>query len=160
MDAPATDPGERLQLAAQAHLAAAALAGGRHIDAWSRVLAFASLLSLLWPALPDVPRLLLALALAAGLLQAWWAWRVALDARIFATWAATWQLPDGASPEDSLQRFDRALGNWLPGAAARQPPQTLAERIRGARALLARQLLALGAQSMCILGAVVAGGPR
>lgn len=160
MDAPATDPGERLQLAAQAHLAAAALASGRQIDAWSRVLAFAGLLPLLWPALPDLPRLLLALALAAGLLQAWWAWRVTLDARIFADWAAAWQRPDGASPEEALQRFDRALRAWLPGAASCETTRTFADRARGARGLLARQVLALGVQGICILGAVVAGGPR
>lgn len=160
MDTMATDPGERLQLSAQAQLAATALASGRHIDAWSRMLAFASLLYLLWPGPPSAPRLLLALSLAAALLQAWWAWRVALDARIFAAWAAAWQRPGEEPPGDAMQRFDRALGDWLPGAAARRTTRTLADRARGARALLTRQLLALGVQGICTVTAIVAGGPR
>lgn len=152
----------------QTALAASFLASGRTLDAWSRMLAVAALIGLWGSGQSASARGWLALSVALAALQAWWAWRVALDARIFARWARAWRQPDTRGVDgvtEDLRRFDRALADWLPGmapdpASFTGASRSLAARLSGARRLLGRQLLAGIAQALCLAGAVAATWPN
>jgi hypothetical protein len=84
------------------------------------------------------------LALAAALVEKYFAWRVTLDAELFTALA---QHPQQA------KTFDAAMAALLD---LPQPPQTrsMASRWHGARRLLLRQALALGAQVLAIAAAL------
>ena len=174
MNPSSTNLESRLQAAANAELTAALLASGRHIDAWSRTLALAALitLALLPPkvsatvtappsALTHATQFLLALSFVAALAGAYWGWCITLDARLFASWADRWRRPPDAPPSDDLCRFDQALADWRPGNISPASPRTLGERRRGAHRLLKRQVQCLAVQTstlaLALLPLVVRG---
>lgn len=164
MDSRATDgtPGELPAQAAQVELTAAVLASGRTIDGWSRVFALVGLVGLLWPALPGLSRPLLALSLAFATLQAWWAWRTALDAQVFAVWASAWR-NRSAGLAGELSSFDQALCAWRPGDRTdprpAPPARSLGDRLRGARNLFIKQFISFTGQVTCTFVALVTCWP-
>lgn len=146
--------------AATAGLAAALLDLGRPLDRWSLTLVAIALLGLLLcreDASP-VARLGLLASVAAGGAQKVWALRVALDRALFAQWARRWQRP-AATPESDMAELDRALAAAGLRAAPASPARDLAQRVRGARRLLAWQGAALALQAALLAGAAWAGGP-
>lgn len=125
--------------AAQAEIAAALLALGRHIDLASLLLTCAALITLGVAAPPLTSRITLAGIVLLGLAEHFHALRVAFDTAIFSCWAARWQAA-GATPGADLAAFDLALAAVRLRAAPTSPsPRPLAARIAGARRLLLRQ---------------------
>lgn len=113
---------------------------GKSIDHASSVLLLASVL--LYGVQRATPLMMLAaaLALSLGLLEKYYAWRVALDAELFALL--------GCSP-NQMAAFDEALAACL-GRNANAPLRSLHSRWRGAKRLLRYQAAA------CVLQAVTA----
>jgi hypothetical protein len=130
----------------EAALAARLLAQGRGIDRLSRPLTIVAFAAVMLAPLVQVPRgslPVLALVGLAGLAQAWFARRVALDAALFAS------LAEGRPPA-SLEALDAALrgAGLLPAAKAGRP---IAPRIAGARRLLRWQAVAFLLQVALVL---------
>jgi len=115
------------------------LAGGKTLDVLSSIL----LLPALWLSVSagtDGGALLLgALAIAAGIVEKYFALRVAFDRRVFARWAAQWASGERHEPAAALAEFDAglvALGLRRESGGRVRP---LSERIAGAMGLWRRQ---------------------
>lgn len=118
---------------------AAFLRGGRIIDHASSILLL-GILFLLTVKAPVWPGLLLpTLAIALALAEKYHAWRVALDAELFAVLLA--------HPAESAQ-FDCALAVFL-GRSHTVTDRSMHSRWQGARRLLCRQAACLGLQ-LCV----------
>ncbi len=129
-------PADR-QLAA---IGGAICAAAGRIDAWSRPLALLALAALLLPQVTATSAAALAASVLLGLLQAYWALRLAFDQPVFAHWAA--KADEDAT--SALAAFDAALsGLGWPVADAGRP---MAQRVAATRRLLRRQGLACAAQ--------------
>lgn len=132
---------------------AALLRRGRgldHLATTLTVLAVAAVVAQAWLAPPN-PWLLAwsAALLVLGLLEKYWALRVAFDAELFQRLA-----DDPQALAEKTRDLDQALvslGLLAPTRTARPWP----ERTRGALALLRRQALAVGAQALLTLGLLV-----
>lgn len=110
------------------------LRAGRVLDGASSVLLLGALVLA-----PAAPLAAVAVAAALALLEKYLAWRVALDAEFFALLDATPAAPD---------EFDLALAAFL--GCPVPAPRSLPSRQQGARQLLLRQVLALGAQALAV----------
>lgn len=137
---------EDRQLAA---IGCAICAAASRIDGWSRPLALLALAGLLLPQVTATSAAALAASVLLGLLQGYWALRLAFDRPLFAHWTV-------AADEDAtsaLAAFDAALsGLGWPVADAGRP---LAPRVAGARALILRQGQAFAAQLLAASSAVL-----
>lgn len=137
---------ERVDAAARAAACADLLALGRPLGRASAALALFALAVLLLgreiPALPLWASLLLALP------AQYHALRVAYDERVFRRWSGHWLHDPAAAPADTMAAFDRALGLAPAG-------RSLADRGRGARRLLQRQLIATVLQLACLVAAAL-----
>lgn len=116
------------------------LQAGRVLDGLSSVLLLGTLLLT-----PLSPLAVVAAAAALGLLEKYFAWRVALDAEFFTLLSEV----RPAAPAE----FDAALAAFLGRPVP--APRPLPSRIRGGRLLLLRQALALGAQVLAVAAQVV-----
>ena len=118
----------------------ALLRSGRQIDHASTILLLAAVL---WApaATPGVGRALLCAVMLLAVAEKYFAWRVALDAALFALLA---RAPDHGG------LFDAALAMCIGGGNDRQV-RTLASRWGGARRLLRRQAAAVGIQAGCLI---------
>jgi hypothetical protein len=138
------------------HLLASLLRRGRALDGLSSGLTLLALLiglaPLLGAAAQPVNALLCALLIGLGLIEKYWALRVALDAELFQRLAAApEQLPRRTA---ELDQALAQLGLQAPGMAARPWDQ----RSRGALRLLRRQALCLLAQ-LLLAGLIILGLP-
>lgn len=129
-----------LALIAVAHCASSA-----RLDAWSRMLCALALMAVIPSPHPAWPLL----AVAAGLLQLFFALRLGFDRPVFENWAAC---PENASRE-ALAAFDAALAQT--GLRRQAGERDLAQRLGGLRSLFRRQLLAFAVQLAAMLGTVV-----
>jgi hypothetical protein len=132
--------------------AAALLDQGRILDRLSRPLTAAALIGLLsLPVLtPTPPGAVVAAAIVAaiaGLVQVYFAIRVAFDAALFNHLASTSGAPDFASMDAALARLGLA--------PHRRPERPADARVAGARRLLKFQTFAVVVQVVSILGGVV-----
>ncbi len=133
--------------AQKAVLAAATLTTGNIIDRWSRVGALAAFVALIAIPSPSATTTwALGLSLLVGLLQAYEATRVSLDAKVFEQWSQAWRA-GSASVDADLAAFDSAVQCLFGKATANR---TLDARIRVAIRLLQRQVLSLGAQGLLL----------
>ena len=127
--------------------AAALLDQGQRADHLSRLITAAAIVLLLLPSFLGPPPVLLttilALVVLLGLVELYFAIRVGFDAALFHRWGA---VPDGFD----CARLDRALLRLglMPEAKTGRP---IAERIAGARRLLAWQGVTLAAQVLLVL---------
>ena len=114
------------------------LRAGRVLDGGSSALLLGTVVLTTAP-LPAVGAVCLAAALAAGLLEKYFAWRVALDAEFFA-------LLDEQPAHTAA--FDAALGEFLGREIA--SGRSVASRWRGARRLLKWQAAAVAVQAAAV----------
>lgn len=147
-----TDELDRDRMAAQAQLAAAALAQGEDFDHWSLALTVLGLAAL-GLAEPGPGRWLFIAPLLSGLIERYYCARVGIDRAIFAAWAERWPR-QGSDPLDDLQRLDEGrvalrLGARSTGCA--KPLGSLADRAESALRLLRRQILAFVVQMASLL---------
>lgn len=143
----------RAEPAARAGLAARCLGLGRGLDYASQGLVLLALATLLWFEAPhSIP---LALSVAAGLAQKFFALRVDLDRGIFEDWARRWESSDAPPAETDLAAFDAALSALVSGREAGPVPRPLDDRIRGALGLLKRQSAAFILQVAALLAAAL-----
>lgn len=159
------------QAGAVARVASAALNLGRTIDLWSLVLVVIALLGLLTivaattfaPALTVKPHPLILIGLSmsftAGVVQKYFALRVALDAQLFAFWATDWTAatPSETRVQTHLKMLDTALIACGLVAKESAAARDLPSRVGGALRLLRRQLYALAAQlaALALVAAVL-----
>jgi hypothetical protein len=144
------DPVEREMLAASAIV----LGQGKRVDDLSRGLTLASLVGLVSLCLlaghSEIPTILLiGMAALAGLVELWFAGRVATDAALFRHISVMAEGPDWTSLDEALTR----LGLLSVAKAGRPPTQ----RVAGAFQLLRFQTAALIVQFGFIVGAAIAG---
>lgn len=132
--------------AVQAALIADLLGSGRSLDLWSMAFALLAGLGMLIAAAGHDRHkvMLFGAVVLVALVQKYLALRTRLDAAIFRRWAENWRLPAG-SPAEDMEALDRALGKE--GAGFR----SLAERVHGARRLLAKQAVCLVIQVLGFL---------
>jgi hypothetical protein len=135
-------PGEDAEHEIARSATAAVLSTGAPVCRASLVLAVVALAGAgLAPALPQPVRVLLGGSLALGLVQAWYALRVAIDARLFA-------LPGLAANLGSLDRILERLRGASPPAC-----RGFAERSGAALRLWRRQVIVAFLQAGCLLAA-------
>jgi hypothetical protein len=145
-------------VATQAAVTAAALDGGRAIDAWSLVLALAAVGGMLWTteSRAATSTVCFGACIFAGLAQRYYAARVAFDATLFKRWSQTIESPAGSdSCLELLEATDSALANLGLRINRDEPTRDLATRSRGALRLLGRQIMYLVAQFATLLVALM-----
>ena len=157
---------DRAQAAAQARVAACGLALGRSIDTWSLVFAALALVGSVWAALQrmPLPEVWFLASLVAAAVQKYLALRVAFDEALFRDWAERWNsaLATGnaklapTSVAADLMEFDQALAVSGLRPVHANSVRDLECRLRGARKLLGRQLLAFGMQFAACIAAILA----
>jgi hypothetical protein len=126
--------------AEQARLAAQFLAQGKAIDAWSLAATLLAVLGTVF-APSHTGQIGFLCAVLMGLVQRYYAFRVALDADIFRAWAERWAT-DASLASSDLSAFDSALASL--GLGKPQPVcRSVEQRGRAALRLLAWQALAL-----------------
>lgn len=140
-----TKPAEDLDHPVVAGVMASFLRAGRVLDHASSVL-WLGLFVFMLPAAAMPARLAAIVAIAFGIAEKYYAWRVALDAELFAVL--------GRYPHEAT-RFDAALAACL-GKAAPPEARNLASRWLGARGLLLRQATLLASQLAATLVAALA----
>lgn len=124
---------------------------GRTADAWSRLLSGVTLLAYALPApASDIWLATLAIALATGFGQGYFALRLAFDKPILKEWLARPSTPSDFGPE--LAGFDAALAQSGLDVTTRKP-RGLAERVRGVIRLHRIQLILLALQITAVTGA-------
>lgn len=135
-----TDSSEIAQSAQTARIAATWLKLGKSIDQMSLALMLLALAATLCVDGVLFSRAALLVVIVAGACEKWLALRVALDAAIFADWAASWEKTpaQGSAPEETLLRFDQTL-TAIRGQHRVPAARPLADRVRGALALFHRQ---------------------
>lgn len=120
------------------------------LDRWSRTLSAIAILAL-FLATPRPTSILLAFAVtgAAGLVQAFYAIRLAFDGPIFAAWH------QGGNIAAAMESFDAVLVRC--GLSGKRPPhRELADRVRGTRRLLHAQFTFFALQVASGLGGTIA----
>jgi hypothetical protein len=146
----------KCEAAAHAGLTAAALSIGRLFAWWSLALFLIAML-VLWFSMPPMPtRLCVAASILAGIVQAIFALRVALDAALFRQWQQSWahassNESDVASYQADMVALDRALvaRGWI--ADSTGDVRSLGNRSQGALQLLRKQAVALIFQAVLML---------
>lgn len=123
---------------ASALIAVALCATSQRIDAWSRPIVLLALAAAALPAPSPLWLPTLCVLVACGLLQLFWALRLAFDQPVFAAWSRA-----DADPQN-LAAFDAALAEL--GVGKPISCRDLPQRLAGVRRLFRRQLLAFAGQ--------------
>lgn len=141
----------RLDSATRARLTEAWLALGASLDLTSLAITMLAMAALLFGLEGSFAQVALLFAVVLGLLEKYYALRVAFDRRLFLHWAERWESLPEAKPEEDMARLDAALAS---AGMRKQPEQNirdLADRQRGAFRLFRLQALALSAQGVTLL---------
>jgi hypothetical protein len=122
---------------AQGRVLIAFLRRGKTLDRWSGFILICACLALAWRLIDRgswrAPNILLAASLAMAFIEKLYAWRVALDAELFASLYA-----DGPVDTTALHHLDAGLSRVL-GSSRTGGRRALSDRWRGALSLLRRQ---------------------
>jgi len=93
--------------------------------------------------------------LGTGFVAAWYAWRVELDAGLFADLGRALDSP--TQDQATLADLDAALGALGLARAGAVPPRSVAARSRGARRLAVRQAIVAGVQAAMVVALLLPG---
>lgn len=144
-DSPLTHDAMQFEHPSALGVLTAFLRTGRVLDHGSSVLLLGTFIVAPAPVTP-LTNVLLAAALLLGLLQKYFAWRVALDAELFAILSE--------QPQE-MRLFDLSLAAILKREAV-TPTRSMASRWQGAQRLLRRQVVTLALQSITVLVLAIA----
>jgi hypothetical protein len=146
-----TEAHGRLDSATLARLTEAWLALGVMLDLSSLALSVLAMVTLLLGHTALLMQIGLICTVALGVLEKYFALRVAFDRRLFLHWAERWENFSDAKPEEDMARLDAALAV---SGIRKQPiliPRELIDRQRGAFRLFRYQFITLLAQGVAIL---------
>jgi hypothetical protein len=139
--------GEFVDATARAGLTADLLALGRSIDLWSSGLSLLVIAVLLFTQAITVG---LIVSLALGAAAKGYALRVRLDEGVFRRWSRQWSQAHATDPAADMAAFDRSLGRPVSS-------RSLEDRCRGARRLIAWQMLTTLVQTASVLLVAIIG---
>jgi hypothetical protein len=138
---------------AQGRVLIAFLRRGKAFDRWSGFVLICACLILSWRLIDRgswrAPNIVLAASLAMAFIEKLYAWRVALDAELFASLYA-----DGLVDEHALHHLDVGLSRVL-GGSRKAGTRALSDRWRGALSLLKRQAFFLILQLALLVAALI-----